>query len=1166
MTYLSEDQYYALHEEIISLRQEIIRLKQEKESLNIPVDRQKALFRVISKIRESLELEIIFKSTAVEVRQLLNADRVGMYCFKTESQYEFGEFVSEDVLPPYTPALFVPIQDHCFGRRYRELYTKGKIWACNDIHNAGLQKCYTETLDQFQIKANLVVPLLKGDHLWGLLCIHQCSAPRIWNENDIEFVSQIATHLGIALQQSESLQQLQDQSYHLTQAVNQAVEREQAIATIIDKIRRSLDLNTIFSTTTHEVRHLLNADRVVIYRFHEDWSGQFVVESLKDKWDFISQKHNPQTNCYLDHFSLKDLATLPIEDTYIKETQGTIFDSYQPYRICTDIENAGFSECYLEVLRDYHVKAYAIIAIYQGKKLWGLLAVYQNDQTRIWQDSEVQFLVQIGAQLGVAIQQAELLDKEQQRSQSLQTTLEKQLRRRADELAQEAQQERALAEVIDKIRQTLDLTTIFEIATKEVRQLLNADRTAVFQLDQDRNYQFGEFVSEDVLGDYQSVLHNEVQDHCFSSGFVDDYEKGKILALSNIDTAPISGCHHKILQHFKIKANLVVPLIKGGKLWGLLCIHQCSTPRQWQPKEIEFVSKIAIQLGVALQQAELLVQAKKRSEELQTALAQVEAQNEQQRTLAQIIDRIRQTLDMETIFSATTHEVREVLDCDRVVVYRFFPDWKGEFVYESVSNGWIPLSKGNIKSAWIDSHLEETQGGRYRHHEYLVVNNIYEAGHVSCHIAMLEIFQVKSYMVVPVFVGDKLWGLLSAYHNREYRTWIDREVRLLLQVANQLGVGLYQAELLAQTKRQSRELRETLADLNAIVDNLADGLLVADTQNYITRFNPALKHLFNMQNVNLKNQPLQDLFPEELVNLIQNTHHQDQKVVTAEVTLPQNRIGQALATTILKEAELDEGDQCLGSVILIRDVTHEREVDRMKTEFIATVSHELRTPLTSVLGFASIIQNKLEAIIAPALNQSDQKTQKTIQKILSNIEIIVTEAERLTSLINDVLDIAKMESGRVNWNFQPNNLKQIVDQAIAATSSLISLKGLSLVEEIPSHLPSVIVDKNRIIQVLINLISNAIKFTPKGTITCRIEIHHKEIVIQIKDTGIGISPEHQDKVFEKFHQVGDILTDKPKGTGLGLPICKQIIEHHGGKIWVTSQPNKGSTFAFSLPK
>ncbi len=389
---------------------------------------------------------------------------------------------------------------------------------------------------------------------------------------------------------------------------------------------------------------------------------------------------------------------------------------------------------------------------------------------------------------------------------------------------------------------------------------------------------------------------------------------------------------------------------------------------------------------------------------------------------------------------------------------------------------------------------------------------------------------------------------------------------------------------ITKLKQAEAALQDALAEalgLNAILDNLVDGLLVTDTDGRVSRYNPALLNLYGLGNVNLLHEDVIDLPMPGLSDLLAQTYANPGEVFTVEVNLLQERVGQATATTIYKRSAQGDAEIWLGSAVLIRDVTVEREIDRMKTDFISTVSHELRTPLTSVLGFASIIKEKLEDDIFPKVQTVDRKLQRTLKKVDANISIIISEAERLTALINDVLDIAKMEAGKVEWQMHPLNPVEVIDQAIAATSCLFETSGLVFHRDVPPELPQVIGDRDRLIQVLINLISNAVKFTEQGSVTLRATtrrgeqiaedkgqppaLHPSMLVISIIDTGMGIAPEDQPKVFEKFKQVGDTLTDKPKGTGLGLPICQQIVDYHGGSIWVESELGSGSTFSFSLP-
>jgi Na+/proline symporter/signal transduction histidine kinase len=229
-----------------------------------------------------------------------------------------------------------------------------------------------------------------------------------------------------------------------------------------------------------------------------------------------------------------------------------------------------------------------------------------------------------------------------------------------------------------------------------------------------------------------------------------------------------------------------------------------------------------------------------------------------------------------------------------------------------------------------------------------------------------------------------------------------------------------------------------------------------------------------------------------------------------------------------------------------------KELDRLKDEFVSTVSHELRTPLTSVRAFSEILHDNAD------MGQEER------QKYL---DIMVKETERLTRLINEVLDLAKIESGRADWHMENIDLTEILKEAVAATSQLFREKSVAIVEMLPTFPIKVFADRDRIIQVLINLLSNAAKFCPpeEGKVIVRLYFKEREIRVEVADNGPGIHPDEQQKIFEKFKQITDLRNGKPKGTGLGLAICRRIIEYHNGAIWVESIPGAGSKFVFSLP-
>ncbi|MEH2381553.1 MAG: GAF domain-containing protein [Nostoc sp.] len=715
------------------------------DQLQEQLEQQKALASVIVRIRKSLDLETIFQTTVTQVRQLLNADRVAVFQFDLEKDWE-GEFISEDVALGWDSAMALKVYDHCFGEQFAASYQQGRVQAVGDIYKAGLSDCHAEILSKFQVKANLVVPLLQENELWGLLCIHQCSQPRDWKESEIEFIRQIADHLSVAIQQAKHFHEVKLQAAKLAQAT----QRDQVIAQIVDEIHSHLDIEAIFKTTTQEIRKLLQADRVAIFRFNPDWSGNFVAESFASGWTPL-------------------VGIEPaIADTYLQQTQGGRYVDKQTFT-ANDIYQAGLTDCHITLLEQFQAKSFATAPILQGDQLWGVIAAYQNTSPRQWQSYEVESLIKIGRQIGVALRHYKLLGYAQY----------------------QAEQQKTLTSVITRIRESLDLDTIFQTTVTEARQMLQVDRVAVFRFDPQKDWE-GEFISEDVVPGCNSVIAEKVYDYCFGENFATLYAQGRVNAIADIHQAKFPGCYIQILEKFQVRANMVAPLLKKGELWGLLCIHQCNAPRNWQPSEIEFASQIAQQLGVALKQDSYLKQVQMQVVQLAEATER-EKSMERQELLAATIDKIRQSLDIKTIFITTTQSVRELLKVERVAIYRFNSDWSGKFVADSFKDGWKPLTP---TQPMIRETFEDTDDDN-------------------------ELPRNETF--VPIREGEKLWGLLVAYQNSQPRYWKQEEINLLAQVGVQFGIAIQQAELLEQTKRQTLELTQALQELKQTQTRLIQG-------------------------------------------------------------------------------------------------------------------------------------------------------------------------------------------------------------------------------------------------------------------------------------------------------------------------------------------------------
>jgi PAS domain S-box-containing protein len=345
--------------------------------------------------------------------------------------------------------------------------------------------------------------------------------------------------------------------------------------------------------------------------------------------------------------------------------------------------------------------------------------------------------------------------------------------------------------------------------------------------------------------------------------------------------------------------------------------------------------------------------------------------------------------------------------------------------------------------------------------------------------------------------------------------------------------------------------------LAEIVDAVADGLLAVTADGAISRVNPALGRMLCVSPV--VGEPADRLHPA--LGPLVRAAMAAREGRTADLELPGNRLGSASASPILSEA----ADRAVGCVVLVRDVTAQRQVDQMKTDFVATVSHELRTPLTSVLGFARLARSRVDRIL-PHLPESAAKARREAAQVADQLDIIATEGKRLAELVDDVLDLSKMEAGRVEWRRDAVSAADLVERALEATEGLFPGSAVLRVRAVAPDLPAVPCDGDRIVQVLVNLLSNAAKFTERGTITVGARRVASGVELSVADTGTGIPAADHAAIFERFRQsTSDTLTDKPKGTGLGLTIARHIVEHHGGRIGVESEPGRGSRFAFVLP-
>lgn len=449
-----------------------------------------------------------------------------------------------------------------------------------------------------------------------------------WTPNDLELAIALAHHFAMALQQYELYSEVQSLNSNLEQQVEErtaklrrALVQGRAVERVTNQIRSTLDLKTTLQTIVREVRNVIDTDRVLIYQFADDSRGEVIVEAIKGNWKSILGVSIPQNELPDVHFKLYK--------------RGKV-------RAINDVSQVSLSPKYQEILAYFQIQAAVIIQIGVGDQLWGLLIAQECQSPRHWRAFEIEILQQLADQAAVAIQQAELYEQSQIAVASATAQSEK--------LAIAAKQQSALFGVITKIRESLDVKTIFKATTTEIRRLLSADRVAVFRFSPD-SYEQGEFISEDVQEGFSQTVGDQISEsvaeplvhRCFGECYALEYNKGQIQAVADIYQAGLSQCHINILEQFQVRADLVVPLIKGDTLWGFLCIHQCTAPRIWENSEIDFIKQIAAHLSVALQQSELLTQTQQQTAQLAKALKNLQQtqtqliQTEKMGSLGQLI-------------------------------------------------------------------------------------------------------------------------------------------------------------------------------------------------------------------------------------------------------------------------------------------------------------------------------------------------------------------------------------------------------------------------------------------------------------------------------------------------------------------------------------------------
>jgi signal transduction histidine kinase/GAF domain-containing protein len=727
----------------------------------------------------------------------------------------------------------------------------------------------------------------------------------------------------------------------------------------------------------------------------------------------------------------------------------------------------------------------------------------------------------------------------------------------------------ALQAISSRISAIFDPDQLLDELTKSAKTIFGYHNTLILLADEDGN--------EFRVASSGHAIPEEVTTRRFSIAS----EKGLRQVANSGETQLFSDVAEQDLHLVsgpEVRSAIVAPMFVRGKLVGVF-EAESNQPAAFETQDLQLMTSLANQAGAMIEAIRLLHKSRAHASALGRWARNLMLINRVATILATSLD-AHEILDMavqhlvELIGSDYGSALIPEQDRQHVVIIAEHPESRlANFRLQlpHMPEAWRAIEAGDVYQAQASDHRE--------------LLDALQAQHQS--------IDFQSLLLIPLIARDELIGILLLVFLERPRTFTGEEIDICQTVASQAAVAVANARLLQNVQQQQRallrksqELTAESSKLDAILNNVADGLVATDAGGRVILSNPAFRDMANVPTTSpVRDQRLTECFPNTtLQHLAAQALEAPGRVSTENLELDGGRVLKA-STTALRLPPEEHGEHrgpSFGTITVLRDITREVELDRAKTDFITAVSHELRTPLTSILGFASLIRRDLRRRIVPHLD-AEETPHQTAERIQDNLDIIEQESLRITRLINDMLDIAKMEAGRMEWRLGQTDLAEVINQAVSTTAAMAEEKHLPIELCLqPDGLPAVWADRDRLIQVMTNLLANAIKFTERGKIEVRgrtLEVGPASgdsgdgpdlpsgtwVVVSVTDTGVGFRREDAAYIFEKYRQVGNSAISPVKGTGLGLSISKEIVEHHGGRIWAESEYGHGSTFSFALP-
>ncbi len=708
------------------------------------------------------------------------------------------------------------------------------------------------------------------------------------------------------------------------------------------------------------------------------------------------------------------------------------------------------------------------------------------------------------------------------------------------------------------ISASLDLETVYSTLYWAVGQLMPAEAFVISLLDDETGDIEGVFIME---GNQRIPPTRIARGSGLSSRVIS--EGRPLLILSSSD--PSAEGSVTFGSRGQPDSILAVPLVIGGRPKGMLSV-QSYQENAYTEEDLNLLITLANQAAVAINNAQLFSQLNQLTDELEARViertAELDAARRHTEFLLRALTEVSASLDLDHALRRTLELLNEAIGAEQGTIMML--DDSDNRLHYRAGYGYVSDQMKAPEDGLALEPGEGLAGWVLEHRESALIYDLYEDPRWVP--SPTSGTQHRSAIAVPMKVGEEILGVLLMYH-RDPAYFTEEHLNLAEAIASQVSIAINNATLYklisdqsAQMGRAAREQRLEASRRAAILASVADGVLVTNVDNLIEFVNESALQILGLQEEQIVGQPL-DTFARrfgETAALWTQTirgwaENPDSYLETGpyaeQLTLDDGRIIFINLAPVIADGEF------IGTVSIIRDITYEVEVDRLKSEFVATVSHELRTPMTSIRGYVDLLMMGA----AGALNENQQHF----------LEIIKENTVRLNVLVNDLLDVSQIEAGKVALEIEPIDLAEIAHAVVDEVHqrSIQEQKPITFTVEAEENLPPAAGDADRVRQILANLVENAFRYTPaEGRVTVR--IHRRDeafLQVDVVDTGIGIAPEDQERVFERFYRGEHPFVLATAGTGLGLALTRQLVTMHQGEIWVNSVLGQGSTFSFTIP-